>query len=443
MAIETIKIKGPNALRFFKNRKIYPAFHFHELMHEYGDVVKCSSFFYLINDPETGKAILNRDQKDFHQQDFISKRTRVVFGEGLVTNEGSSWASQRKILNPIFKSKAIHENLEDAIIEIDKVIFHWKEYINSQEPINIADEMENIAILSSGKILFDMDMSNYIKDIKNIVKKSTKYMADGMPFFVPYWIPTLTHIKLRQIRQNIDAILEPIIDKHIKQNSSKNDLVNILLNGLGNPNLTAKNRRLVIDEMMTMMAGGYFPISSALSLFWFTMGKHPKYLTKMENEIRSLPKDYEFSERFYNDFPITSSVIFESMRLYPAAFSIWRKSKIECEINGYVIPKGKSICISLFNIHRNPKFWDNPDDFIPERFNYSESKERPKHYFMPFGWGGRKCIGDHYAVMIIFLTVIKIIKNYNVSVIKSNKLEVKPLAIICPKKVEAKIEIYN
>ena len=443
MGATSIQIGGPPLLKFFRKTSVFPAFHFHDLMTEYGDVVRCGSFFYLINHPDIAKQILNRDQKDFNQEDFIGKRTKTVFGLGMVTSKGEMWANERKLLNPIFNSKTIHKYISEAIVEIDKELDNWIPIVKSGETFDLADKMGNMAIMTSGRLLFDTDFSNKIDEIKKVVRIGTKYIVDGIPFFIPYWLPTPGHLKLRIIHRRIDAILNSIVKEKSNSNINKNDVADVLIESLSGPKASKEDKRLMLDEMKTMLAGGYFPIACSLSMFWYVIGQHPDYLLKLQDEVRNLPSNYEFTEHFYKDFPITTSAIFEAMRLYPVAFSIWRKSKIACNIDGIVIPKGKTICISLYNIHRNPKFWKDPNKFIPERFNDADSENRPKHHFMPFGWGNRKCIGDHYAMMIIFLTVIKTLKKFNIEIIPTDKLEVKSAALMCPKKVLSKAKFLH
>ncbi|TXG38668.1 cytochrome P450 [Seonamhaeicola maritimus] len=439
--MDVIKVKGPNFLNFLNRRNEYPAFHFHDLMHKYGAVVKCSHLFYLVNDADVGKEILLKDLKYFNQQDFISKRTRAVFGEGLVTNEGASWASQRKLLYSVFRYKSVHESINETITTINDYLDECvSPFSDKNELIDIAKEMEHLTIMISGKVFFDTDLKPYIPDVQNIVLTSTKYMSDGLPFYIPLWVPTKTHLSLKNLGRRVDNILSPLLSKRLKSKRVKPDLIHALLQGLGSPDLFSKNRRLIIDEMKTMLAGAYFPTSSTLSLFWLMMGQNPKCFQKIKHEIKNTPEGYTFTSRFYKDFPETTKALFETMRLYPSAFSIWRKTKQKCTIKGYVFPKGKSVCISMLNIHRNPKYWKNPEEFNPERFNEINSKNRPKHYFMPFGWGPRKCIGDYFSIMVMHLAIIKILGKFDVEIIENQKLIPRPLAILCPDKVIAKIK---
>jgi len=434
---EKRKIRGPSLLEFFKGSTEFPAFHFHEMM-KYGDLVKCGPYFYLVNHPDIARDILNRDQKDFSQKDFIGRRVTALFGHGMVTSQGKLWSSQRKLLNPVFSYKSLHKLMEEAIDQIDKVLETWDKSIENNKKIDIADLMGTLAIMTSGKLLFHYDLSKYESEIKRIVKTGTEYIAKGLPFYLPLWIPSPSHIKLKKISKRIDIILKDIIEHRESEKYEMDDMAGALIQALGGKASSKYKERIMLDEMKTMLAGGYFPISCSLSMIWYALGENPKYYEKMRQEIQSKPVNYKFHQNFYQDFPITSSIVFEAMRMYPVAFSIWRKAKVDFTTHGFIIPKGKSICISLFNIHRHPEFWENPNSFLPERFMNSESKERPRHHFMPFGWGNRKCIGDHYAIMIIFLTLIRTVQRFNVK-IYHEPLKVRRAALICPKRVNAKI----
>lgn len=435
------EVKGPSLTNFIRRIGEYPAFHFHKLMGEYGEIVRCNPFFYLISNPDIAKQILNLDQKDFSQEDFVGKRIRTVFGKGLVISTGDIWASERKLLNPIFKPQAVHLFISEAIIEIDKVLDNWGSYAEKNETFDLVDEMGNIAIMVSGKVLFDTNFKNELSEIKDVVRTGTKYIVSGLPFYIPFWIPTIAHLRLRRVNRRIDNILMPIVRNRLRLKELRNDLADTLINTLGNPKASSNDQRLMLDEMKTMLAGGYFPVACCLSVFWHVLGQHPGYFSKLKKEIRSKPIGYNFTEHFYRDFPITTKVIFETMRLYPVAFSIWRKSKIEQNIDGLCISKGKTICISIFNIHRNPKFWEDPDKFNPERFDEARSRNRPRHHFMPFGWGNRNCIGDNYAMMIIYLTIIRIIQKFDIEILPVQELKVKSAPLISPKKVYAKVSL--
>lgn len=434
------EIRGPSLTEFFKGANIFPAFHFYELMKKYGDVIRCGPHFYVINHPDIARDILNRDQKDFSQLDFIGQRVTTIFGYGMVTSQGKLWASQRRIVNPVLNHKSVHKLMSEAIDQIDSSLDSWEEHIDSKSPVDLVDLTGTLALMTSGKLLYHFDLSDHIAEIKNIVATGTEYLAEGLPFYLPLWVPSPKHSKIKKDSRKIDEILEQVLAASQKRGSNNEDMASVLIKALGTKTASDYQKRVMLDEMKTMLAGGYFPVSCSLSMIWYALGKFPEYFDKMKKEIVSKPKDYQFYHDFYQDFPTTSAIIFEVMRLYPVAFSIWRKAKNDFETGGYLIPKGKSICISIFNVHRHPNIWEDPDVFNPERFMNSKGNKRPKHHFMPFGWGSKKCIGDHYAIMVIFLTLIRAIQRYDIQVI-DKPLEVRKAALLCPKKIMAEIGI--
>ncbi|MBT8288759.1 MAG: cytochrome P450 [Bacteroidia bacterium] len=437
--IEKRAVQGPKLIDFLTGSGDFPAFHFYELMKGYGDIVKCGPYFYLINHPDIARDILNRDQKDFSQEDFVSKRVHTVFGYGMVTSKGKLWSSQRRLLNPVFSHKELHKDIDKVLDQINDSFSEWKILAAKGDVVDLSDLVGTLAIMTAGQLLFNFDFTKYVDSFKSIVKMGTYYMAEGLPFFLPLWIPSPNHLKLKKVNRDVDSILEKIINEMDCEQPNRDSMGCVLKNALGTKSSSSYDRRVMFDEMRTMLAGGYFPVSCSLSMIWYALGENPEYLDKMTREVRQKPVDYKFTADFYKDFPVTSACIFEAMRLYPIAFSIWRKAKIEFHTQGYTIPKNKSVCISLFNIHRHPEFWDDPEEFKPERFMDTQSRKRPKHHYVPFGWGNRKCIGDHYAIMIIFLTIIRTLQQFDLKIIHE-PLKVRRAALICPKRVLANLK---
>jgi len=436
------KIKGPGLLKIFGKRNVHAAFIFHDLMVEYGNVVKCGPFFYIINHPDIAKQIYFNDQKGFLKEDFANKRGRNVFGKGLIVNQGESWATQRKILSPVFSYNAVNDFIQIVCEEIDKRLSHWEKISRIGNSIDMVEEMGTITILSSGRILFDADLTAKVSEIKNILETTTGYMYNGLPIYIPFWFPTKTHLRIRRVNKEIDSILNPILDNRLKLRTRKHDMLNALIKEINGPTIAFGKRRLILDEMKTIM-GANFANACALSMFWHVMGQHPDHLKEIVNEIRATPEDYRFSDHFYRDFPLTNNAIMEVLRLYPVAYSNWRKSVTDNIINGYLIPKGKTICVSLYNLHRNPEIWDRPNEFIPSRFDDEKIRNQPAHYFTPFGRGSRKCFGEHYAIMITFLTVIKVLQRFDIEILCKTELDLKPIALMCPKSVNAKVKVKN
>ncbi len=134
---------------------------------------------------------------------------------------------------------------------------------------------------------------------------------------------------------------------------------------------------------------------------------------------------------FIKNCPFTKNVIEESLRLYPPAYFIDRVNIEDDEFNGMKIPKNSSVLFSILEIHTNPKYWDEPLKFKPERFSDVNPNNFSGHYF-PFGAGPRMCIGNNFAMYEMVLAMAEIIKTYKITE-KKTPIEIKPLITLKPK----------
>jgi cytochrome P450 len=130
----------------------------------------------------------------------------------------------------------------------------------------------------------------------------------------------------------------------------------------------------------------------------------------------------------------TTAVLNESMRLYPPAWITDRENVTDDRIASYHIKKGTLIGVSFYELHRNPKYWINPDVFDPERF-LGDQKKQSMQYFYPFGAGPRMCIGAGFAMYEMCLTIFQILKKYKVTS-TVDQIDFNPLITLKPVGVE-------
>jgi cytochrome P450 len=116
-------------------------------------------------------------------------------------------------------------------------------------------------------------------------------------------------------------------------------------------------------------------------------------------------------------------VVHESLRLYPPTWSLLRDVQEADEIGGYEIPADTIILLNIYEAHRMPEFWPEPEQFNPHRFLPEPVKERPRHAYLPFGFGPRQCIGRDLALTIIRLSLAMILQSYDISLAPGYRME--------------------
>jgi cytochrome P450 len=153
------------------------------------------------------------------------------------------------------------------------------------------------------------------------------------------------------------------------------------------------------DQAMTLIFAGHETTAMALSWMTYLMGKHPDVVEKMREEIHAAVGDGKLTVTDLPKLPYLEMVVKESMRILPSVWAFMRQPTEDVQMGDYVIPKGDQVLVSPYVIHHNSKYFDNPDEFRPERFSPENEKKLPKGAYVPFAAGARVCLGKAFAMM--------------------------------------------
>jgi len=133
---------------------------------------------------------------------------------------------------------------------------------------------------------------------------------------------------------------------------------------------------------------------------WYLLALHPEYREALEAELAQILNGRLPTEADIPNLSMTKAIIYETLRLYPAIWATVRTNLNSDTINGYHIPKNSQLCLHIYALHRNPVYWENPDQFYPERFL---SEKHPHFAFLPFSAGPHTCIASHLALSEMIL----------------------------------------
>jgi len=185
---------------------------------------------------------------------------------------------------------------------------------------------------------------------------------------------------------------------------------------------------------MNLLIAGNETTAVALSWAWYLLHKHPEVERKLHGELEEVlggraPRFEDLPKLSY-----THMVFREAMRLCPPGWIISRRPLEDDEIGGYLVPAGTTVLISPYVTHRNPDYWDKPEDFDPERFSPERSASRPEFAYLPFGGGPRKCIGEHFAMTEGLLILATVAQRYRLRLVPGYPVEPEPLVTLRPKR---------
>ncbi|XP_040985871.1 cytochrome P450 71A1-like [Juglans microcarpa x Juglans regia] len=229
--------------------------------------------------------------------------------------------------------------------------------------------------------------------------------------FFPYlgWIDVLTGFsgRLRTTSKAINTALDQIIEEHEKRGdtnqSDKKDFVDILLylqkNGMLEIILTKENIKAIL---LDMFMGGTDTTASTMEWAMAELVKNPSVMRKAQEEVRAVVgkgKKAKVDEADIDQMDYLKCIVKETLRLHAPAM-ISRKSSASAKVEGYDIPPGTTVLVNTWTIQRDPKLWDRPEEFLPERFINNPIDFKGHHdEFIPFGMGSRGCPGIAFAII--------------------------------------------
>ncbi|MEO7979190.1 cytochrome P450 [Flavobacterium sp.] len=388
-----------------------------------------SKHIILSRDNEIAQQILVKNHKNYHKSKFQSVYLSKYLGNGLLTVDGDFWLKQRRLIQPAFhkqKMNQLVENMNQTIVsELDAIV--------EGKSIDLFPVMSQLAFNVVAKSLFQLSISKEkLNRIKFIIGEVQNFLVKEIRLpHKAWWFSVSGQVKKhQQLALENNEIIREIIDIRNSSTEEYNDLLNMLLEtryeDTGEPMPTTQ----LIDEIKILFIAGHETTANALTFALNLLGRHPEVQQKVLEEIIVIESQADNIIEQLQKMTYTNAVLNEAMRLYPPAWITDRQNINDETLVDYKIKKETLIGVSFYALHRNPKYWNNPDKFNPERF-LGEQKKISMQYFHPFGAGPRMCIGVGFAMYEMCLTISHIVKKYTITSYNDN-IKFNPLITLKP-----------
>jgi cytochrome P450 len=403
-----------------------PLEYFMKLARDYGDVagmrvLKFKSIF--INHPDAIEDVLVTNARKFTKGKVL-RANRHVFGEGLLTSEGEFWLRQRRLAQPAFHRARIASYAATMVEYTQRLLEDWRD----GEERDAHKEMMRLTLQIVGKTLFDADVERDARDVGKSLELLLEIGADfRRTILIPHWVPTPTNLRVKREVAQIEKILYRIIAERRASGRDAGDLLSMLLAAQDEDGSRMTDKQLR-DETITLFLAGHETTASTLSWTWWLLAQNPAVEAKLHAELDSILGGRPPS---FDDLPklaYTGHVITESLRLYPAAWGMARLAAEDHEVAGYPVKKGMGVAMAQWVVHRDPRWYDAPEKFQPERWEGDLLKRLPRFAYFPFGGGPRQCIGNSFALMEAALLLATIAQKFRLRLVASHP--VVPLASI-------------
>lgn len=397
---------------------------------EQGDMVKVRfgpvQKGYIMYHPNYIHEVLVTKHASFHKGRGLEK-AKILIGDGLLTSEGQIHRKQRKLIQPHFTSQKLKVYAEQMVEDTTELIEEWRD----GEERSISDDMMKLTLNVITKTMFGTHIQNRQEKIREAYERviaSTKALVR-----VPKMLPTSKNNEVKQSLKLLNDITFSIIDQRKKESENdRSDLLSVLLSAKDEEGQGMSDQELR-DQVMTILLAGHETTAHTLSWTWYLLSQHPEVEEKFWAELETI---LEGRKPVYEDvrkLTYTTQIIQESMRLYPVAWIIVRKTVEEVEIANQRLFPGDIVFMSQYAVHRDPRYFENPEEFTPERFSGDFLKRIPQYAYFPFGGGPRVCIGNHFAMMEAVLILATIGQRYRLRMVDDTIPVPEPLLTMRPK----------
>ena len=407
---------GGNPLDFFTN-----------LARTYGDVSTyrmAGEQLFLVNEPRLIRDILVTHNRNFTKSRGLERSKRLL-GQGLLTSEGAMHLRQRRLMQPAFHRDRIAAFGDLMVGYADRLRRSWSD----GETLDISREMNRLTLSIVGKTLFDVDVEQQAAAVGEAL---TAVMESFWMMMLPFAdtlerlpVPKLRRARLARAR--LDAIIYRMIADRRAGSRDHGDLLSMLLAAQDEDDRGVMTDQQVRDEAMTIFLAGHETTANALMWTWFLLSGAPEVEATLHAEI-----DRVLQGRLpvMGDIPslqYVERVVTESMRLYPPAWIIGRRAIDAYQLGDYLVPPRAILITSPYLMHRDPRFYADPERFDPDRWTPQFKAALPRFAYFPFGGGPRQCIGESFAWMELILLVATIAQQYRLRLVPGHPVVPQPL----------------
>lgn len=382
---------------------------------QYGDLVrwKFGPFpAYIVNAPALMHQMLVADADQYHKDRTSRIILNPVLGEGVFTADGDMWKRQRKLVAPAFHTKRIGAYADVMVEYANRLAERW----SNGATLEVDHEMTSLTMEVISKTLFDAQVGAETQEISEqitILLSILNHRFNSL-FPTPLWLPTAENRAFKLAIAKLDDIVARFIAQRRSGGEDKGDLLSMLLMARDDDDHLMSDKQ-VRDEAITLFGAGHETTANALTWTWYLLSQNPDVEAKLHDELARVLGGRDPRIEDLANLPYTEMVVKEALRLYPPAFSVVREAAQDVTLGGYPLPKGSIILGNIYGIHRDDRYFPNPERFDPERFSPDNEKQIPKYAYLPFGGGPRVCLGNAFAMMEARLVLATIAQKYRLA----------------------------
>jgi len=411
----------------------------------YGDVAKLQlglilelllrqrdAAIYVLNHPADVKHVLVTNQENYRKAPVPPVESRI-FGQGVLHTEGETHHRQRRLFLPFFHGNHVTAYTGLITGKTRELMERWQDGTT----VNVEREMAHLTLSVIWRLLFSQDMrseSDAIREAISAGQSLIKLQYDSLLASVtPLWVPIPRHRRFTRGFRMIEARLFRLIHDRRMASEQHDDVLALLLSATDTEGRSLSDKE-IRDELITFLLAGHDTTANALTWTWFLLSQARSVRERLARELREVLGDRLPDTADLPHLRYMKMIWDESLRLYPPAWTLHtRLAHAQDRLpSGAVLPPGAWVFVSPWTLHRNPRWFPNPNRFDPDRFSEEAIRTRPPFTYIPFGAGGRRCLGESFAELEGLLILATIASKVRLRLVEGQTIQPDPVMTLRP-----------
>lgn len=385
----------------------------------------------LVSRPEAVEQVLVSESDSFIKHFALrSNPFAAVLGKGLLTSKGDFWLRQRRLIQPAFHRPRVHALGATMVRLADRHVAAWR----AGETRDLLSEMIDLTVAIAVKALLDADVGEEGRDVGAALQVLQETFADrlGVLLLMPLWFPTAGNRRLRRAVRRIDDVIARLIRERRRSGARGDDVLSLLLNAQ-DQDPSCLTRRQLHDEVMTLVLAGHETTALALAWTFYLLATHPEADAELAAELRAVLGGRPPTAEDLPRLRFADAVVAEALRLFPPVDVVGREAVAPCEVGGYPVRPGVTVLMSPWVVQRDPRFFEEPEQFLPQRWLDGLAHRLPRYAYFPFGGGPRLCIGKDFALQESVLVLAAVARTFRFTLLPGREVVPWPAFTLRPR----------
>ncbi|QCC47368.1 cytochrome P450 [Halobellus limi] len=378
---------------------------------------------YVLAHPEYAERVLVSERDAFEKTDDFA----LAFGNSVVAVDGEDWREQREFLDPFFYASRIRAFLPTMRERVVDRAESWE----GGDTLATVSEMKALTFDVLAATLLGFDPGSNGADLRRAADDLNSYF-DPVTWALPDWVPTPSGRRFDAAKDTLRAELLSLLEE--AAGTDEESLLAALAaatDGAGSPDTGGgpadgdypRDRDAAVDQLIGLVFAGHETTALALTYTLYCLAEHPETYDRVEAEIDEVLGEEPIRWEHLDDLPTLERAFDESLRLYPPVHALPREATRPVEFDGREIPAGAELLVSVFAMHRDERFWDDPEAFDPTRW---KARDRSADAYLPFGAGPRRCIGATFASVEARVVLAELLRRYRFEYAGDGDLSLSP-----------------